>query len=79
MSYLADKTDDLNLGQASQIALRDCSEEVREEPGHIRIFATKTRQQEHQKIKENQASLVNDVVLFYVCEDEKSGLIESFL
>lgn len=81
MSYLADKTEDLNLGQASQIALRDCSEEVREEPGHIRIFATKARQQEHQKIpvKENQASLVNDVVLFYVCEDEKSGLIESFL
>ena len=44
MSYLTDKTEDLNLGQASQIALRDCSEEVREEPGHIRIFATKTRQ-----------------------------------
>ena len=44
MSYLADKTEDLNLGQASQIALRDCSEEVREEPGHIRIFATKARQ-----------------------------------
>ena len=44
MCYLADKTEDLNLGQASQIVLRDCSEEVREEPGHTRVFAAKTRQ-----------------------------------
>ena len=42
MSYLADKTEDLNLGQASQIALRDCSEELREETGYIGVLQLRT-------------------------------------
>ena len=43
MFYLADKTEDLTLDPASQIALRDCSREVKEEPRCIEVFATKTR------------------------------------
>ena len=36
---------------ASQIPLRDCSKEVREEvPGHVGIFAGKKHVVEHQKI-----------------------------
>ena len=35
---------------ASQIALRDCSEDVRGEPGYIRVFAPKTRYSEHPDI-----------------------------
>ena len=37
----------------SQIALRDGSEEVTEEPGYIGVLATKTRYLEHQKITIN--------------------------
>jgi len=32
-----------DTGLASQLAIRDCSKEVREEPGYIGVFATKTR------------------------------------
>ena len=35
-------TGDLSQDTASQIALRDCSEEVREEPGYSGHFARKT-------------------------------------
>ena len=42
MFYLADKTEDLNPGCSLSDALRDCSEEIREEPGYIGVFA-KTR------------------------------------
>ena len=37
-------------GPASQKALRDGLQQVREEPGCIGVFATKTRSWEHQKI-----------------------------
>ena len=43
MFYLVDETKDLSPDTASQIALRDCSEEVGEEPGYIGVFAAKTR------------------------------------
>ena len=33
----------LKPGTQLSVALRACSKEVREEPGHIGIFATKTR------------------------------------
>ena len=39
---------------ASPIALRDCSKEVREEPGFIGVFVTKTRSLEHQKVTVNE-------------------------
>lgn len=42
MSYLADETEDLSQDTAFQIALRDSSNGVREEPGYIKVFATKT-------------------------------------
>ena len=45
------------------MAFRESSEEVREEPGSMRAFATKTRGSEHQKtllITENQASQVGE-------------------
>ena len=34
--------EDLSLEAASQTALRDCSEEVREEPGYTGLFAAKS-------------------------------------
>ena len=43
MFYLADKTENLSPDTASQIALRDGSKEVMEEPGCIGVFATETR------------------------------------
>ena len=43
MFYLADKTKDLSLGNSISDSLRDCSEEVREEPGYIGVFVTKGR------------------------------------
>ena len=39
---------------ASQIQLRDCSKEVREEPGCTAVFANKLRVVEHQKINANK-------------------------
>ena len=38
---LGDKTEDLSLEDSAQIALRDCSENVREEPGYIGVFGGK--------------------------------------
>ena len=38
---------------SSLSALKDCSKEVREEPGYLRVFETKTRESEHQKITVN--------------------------
>ena len=43
MFCLADLTEDLNGETASQIALRDCSEKVREEPGYVGVFAKTPR------------------------------------
>ena len=43
MFYLADKTKDLSLGNSISDSLRDCSQEVREEPGYTGVFATKAR------------------------------------
>ena len=41
----------IQLSEAvSQIALQDCSEEVREEPGYIGVFPIKTGKSEFQKI-----------------------------
>ena len=54
MFYLADKTEDLSGDTAPQRALRDCSKEVREEPGYIRIFATKNRWLELLKMTDYQ-------------------------
>jgi hypothetical protein len=57
--------------EASQIALGDYSKEVREEPGHIGVFAEKkkinTHVIEHRKITakhKNQTSQVNDFSAF---------------
>ena len=52
MFYLADKTEDLSPGHGLSDALRDSSKEVREEPGY-RVFTTKTRESELQKITVN--------------------------
>ena len=49
MFYLVDKTEDLAQKTASQRALWDRSKEVKEEPRYTGVFATKTRQSEHQK------------------------------
>ena len=54
MFYLVGQSEDFKPGrQDSQTALRDCSQEVREEPGYTGVFAAKTRQSEHQKITVN--------------------------
>ena len=49
MLYLVHKTEDLSTG-CNLSPLRDCSEKLREKPGHKGIFATKTSKSEHQKI-----------------------------
>ena len=41
MFYLMDLLRTDAQEAASQIALRDCSEEVRKEPGYIGVFTTK--------------------------------------
>ena len=46
MFYLEDNTENLSPGRS----LRDCSKEVRGEPGYIGVFAKKTRESEHQRI-----------------------------
>ena len=43
MFYFANLLRTSALETAFQIALRDCSEEEREKPGHIGVFATKSR------------------------------------
>ena len=35
---MEDKTEDLSLDTASQKTLRDCSKEIREEPGYIQVL-----------------------------------------
>ena len=40
-------------GGSLLVALWDSSEEVREEPGYIGVFATKTKLLEHQKVTVN--------------------------
>ena len=56
----------LNLSPGvSLLALKDCSEEVRREPGYIGVFATKTQNIKRVLlIKENQTSQVNEVSTF---------------
>ena len=65
----------------SEIALRDYTEEVGEEPGYIGIFATKSRQSELQEItvliEENQISQVKDLSTFvFLAKYKSQGLIE---
>ena len=72
---------------ASQTALRDCSKEVREEPGYIGVFAGKQNKTEHvvehQKITANHKELtsqVNDFSAFLCMGKCKSlSLLKSFL
>ena len=50
------------MEMSSQIALRNCSEEVREERGYRGVFATKTGLLDFKRllsVKENQVSRVN--------------------
>lgn len=53
MFYSEDKTEDLVWNVASQTALRDCSEEGKEDPGYTGVFAAKAKQSELQKITVN--------------------------
>ena len=65
---------------ASQIALRSCSKEVREEPGFIGVFAGK-KQNRTKHVVEHQKSTANHkktrhlklmiLVLFYVWENAR--------
>lgn len=56
----------LNLSPGvSLLALKDCSEEVRREPGYIGVFATKTQNIKRLLlIKENQTSRVNEFPVY---------------
>ena len=58
---------------ASQIVLKDCSEEVREEPVYTGVFATKTKQSEHQKItiKNRHLMLIIYLAFRQVWEDAR--------
>ena len=67
-------TEDLSQETASQIALRDCSEDVREEPGYLGHFARKTGSQNIKRsllIKETRCVKLRNLVLFYVWEDSR--------
>lgn len=44
---------DVSQDTASQVALRDCSEEVTEEPGSVGVSAKKTKESEHPKMTIN--------------------------
>ena len=82
MFYLADKVKGLSLGRSLSDSSEGGSEEVREEPGYLRVFATKTRELELQKItvKENQTSQVNEFSTFLCKGRCKSlGSLKSFL
>ena len=46
-------SEDLSLGSSFSDHSRNCSEEVREEPGYMGVFATKTKWWEHQTITVN--------------------------
>ena len=55
MFYLADMLRTSAQETASQMPLRDCSKEVKEEPGCIRVFVkTNPRYLEYQKITVNK-------------------------
>ena len=62
----------------SQIALRDSSEEEREEPGCIGGFATKTRESEHQMLllKKTRHFQLMNLVLFCVWKMQESRHLE---
>lgn len=68
----------LNLSPGvSLLALKDCSEEVRREPGYIGVFATKTQNIKRLLlIKENQTSRVNEFPVYGKMEE--SGFTEIF-
>ena len=69
---------------ASQIALRNCSERVREEPGYIGVLQQKPGSWNIKRllllIKENQISQVNECSAFLCMGRCKSlGSLKSFL
>ena len=65
----------------SLLALKDCSEEVRREPGYIGVFAAKTQNIKRLLlIKENQTSQVNEFSTFlYMGRCKSLGSLKSFL
>ena len=78
LSFIRGPYEDYSPGEtASQIALRDCSEEVREEPRYIGVFAEKEQKTNkktpgsqskdycsHKQTNKNQASQVKDFSAF---------------
>lgn len=69
-------------GQSLKIALRDCSEEVREELGYIGVLQDRPYSWNIKRVlltKENQVSQVNEFSVFYVWEDARVGSLKSFL
>ena len=73
--YLADKLRTEVWDTASQITLRDCSAEVRGEPGYIQALTTRLL-----LIKENQISQVKEFSAFLCMGRCKSlGSLKSFL
>ena len=78
--------EDLTWQTASQIALRDCLKELREEPGYIGVFAkNKNKQQQKQvvkakdfcQLKGKQTSQCNEFNIFLcVGRCQESGLIQ---
>jgi len=75
------------VATASQTALRNCSKEVRKEPGYIAVFAYQKKKKhiaQHQKIivnhKKTQTSEVNDFSAFlYMGRCKSQGSLKVFL
>lgn len=69
-------------GQSFKIALRDCSEKVREELGYIGVLQDRPYSRKVKRAlltKENQVSQVNEFSVFCVWEDARVGSLKSFL
>ena len=69
-------------GQSFKVALRDCSEKVREELGYIGVLQDRPYSRNIKRAlltKENQVSQVNEFSVFCVWEDARVGSLKSFL
>ena len=73
MFYMAGKSEDLSLDAASQINWETAPKRQIGEPRCIGVFATETRELEHQKISVNERKphISNYLALFCVWEDTR--------
>ena len=69
--YLEDKTGDLSLDTASQKTLRDCSKEIREEPGYRQAFAKRPSSQNIKRLLLKKTRYLEEFSAFHAWEDAR--------